>query len=153
MDLGHGYVLTVESKHNHSLHRFTAAFRPVKQRFSEATFLELYSLRSGATRHVALSESEETRCFLAGSNEDGCGAVITNGDREQPEVERPRWMTDELVEQAIRNFRPKSSEPFGEEQAVQVLLSLSQLLEATGLLKLEIDDEEEVHRVGEGQQP
>ena len=80
-----------------------------------------------------------------------------NGDGEQPrvesEVERPRWMTDELVEQTIRNFRPKSSEPFGEEQAVQVLLSLSQLLEATGLLKLEIDDEEEVHRVGEGQQP
>lgn len=79
--------------------------------------------------------------------------MITNGDREQPEVERPRWMTDELVEQAIRNFRSKSSEPFGEEQAVQVLLSLSQLLEATGLLKLEIeDDKEEVHGVGEGEQ-
>lgn len=79
--------------------------------------------------------------------------MITNGDREQPEVERPRWMTDELVEQTIRNFRPKSSEPFGEEQAVQVLLSLSQLLEATGLLKLEIeDDKEEVHGVGEGEQ-
>ena len=68
--------------------------------------------------------------------------------------ERPRWMTSELVEQAIRNFRPKSFEPFGEEQAVQVLLSLSQLLEATGLLKLEIDDEEEeVHRLGESEQP
>ena len=56
-------------------------------------------------------------------------------------------------EQAIRNFRPKSSEPFGEEEAVQVLLSLSQLLEATGKLKLEIDDEEELHRLGEGEQP
>ena len=66
--------------------------------------------------------------------------------------ERPRWMTDELVEQAIHNFRPKSSEPLGAEQAVQVLLSLSQLLEATGLLRLEIDDEaEEVHRMGEGE--
>jgi len=62
-------------------------------------------------------------------------------------------MTDKLVEQTIRNFRPKSSEPFGEEQAVQALLSLSQLLEATGLLKLEIGDEEkEVHGVGESQQ-
>ena len=68
--------------------------------------------------------------------------------------ERPRWMSDQLIEQTVRNFRPKSSEPFGEEQAVQVLLSLSQLLEATGLLKLEIDDEEgeeEVHRLGEGE--
>ena len=79
----------------------------------------------------------------------------TNSEDEQvegvSEVERPRWMTDELVEQTIRNFRPKSSERFGENDAVQVLLSLSQLLEATGLLKLEIDDEEdkEVHRMGE----
>lgn len=83
--------------------------------------------------------------------------MSTNGDGEQlsgeVEVERPRWMTNELVEQTIRNFRPKSPEPFGEAQAVQVLLSLSQLLEATGMLKLEIDDEEaEVHRMGEGEQ-
>lgn len=82
--------------------------------------------------------------------------MSTNGDGEQPrgesEVERPRWMTDELVDQAIRTFRSKSSEPFGEEQAVQVLLSLSQLLEATGLLKLEIDDDKkEVHRMGESE--
>lgn len=67
--------------------------------------------------------------------------------------ERPRWMTHEIVERAIRNFGSKGSEPFGEEQAVQVLLSLSQLLEATGVLKLEIDDEEELHRLGEGEQP
>lgn len=81
--------------------------------------------------------------------------MSTNGDGEQlsgkVEVERPRWMTDELVKQTIRTFRPKRSEPFGEAQAVQVLLSLSQLLEATGLLKLEIEDEEEVHWVGEGE--
>ena len=78
-----------------------------------------------------------------------------NGDEEQlvgdSEVDRPRWMTDELVETTIRQFQPKSSEPFGEAEAVKVLLSLSQLLEATGLLKLEIDDEEKVHWVGEGQ--
>lgn len=80
----------------------------------------------------------------------------TNGDEQltgESEVERPRWMTDELIEKTIRSFRPKSSEPFGEGQAVQVLLSLSQLLEATGLLKLELkDDTEEVHGVGEGEQ-
>ncbi len=81
-------------------------------------------------------------------------AVDTNGDGEHieggSEAERPRWMSKELVEQTIRNFRTNSSEPFGEEQAVQVLMSLSQLLEATGLLKLEIEDEEEVHRMGKG---
>jgi hypothetical protein len=115
-----------------------------------------YGKRSDATHFVLQPESEETRCFLAGSNESGCSAVSTNGDGGQPSeqpVERPRWMTDELVEQTIRNFRSKTSVPFGEEQAVQVLQSLSQLLEATGLLKLEIDDEEEVSRMGESEQP
>lgn len=80
-----------------------------------------------------------------------------NGDDElvgDSEMDRPRWMSDELVEKTIRHFQPKSSQPFGEAEAVKVLLSLSQLLEATGLLKLEIDDEdeEEVHRMGESEQ-
>jgi hypothetical protein len=67
--------------------------------------------------------------------------------------ERPQWMTEELVQRAILHFQAKSSVPFGEDEAVQVLLPLSQLLEATGLLKLEIDDEdEEVHRMGESKQ-
>ncbi len=80
--------------------------------------------------------------------------MSTNGDGKQPEVERPRWMTDELVEKTIRHFQPKSSQPFGEADAVQVLLSLSQLLEATGMLKLRSDyeHEEEIHRMGEGEQ-
>ena len=60
-------------------------------------------------------------------------------------------MSNELIENTIRHFRLKSFEPFGDEQAVQVLLSLSQLLEATGMLKLEIDDEE-VYCMGEGEQ-
>lgn len=79
-----------------------------------------------------------------------------NGDNEQlieGELERPRWMNDELVEKAISHFESKSSESFGEAKAVQVLISLSQLLEAAGILKLEIDDEEELHRLGEGEQP
>lgn len=81
-----------------------------------------------------------------------------NGDDElvgDSEMDRPRWMSAELVEKTIRHFQPKSSQPFGEAEAVQVLLSLSQLLEATGLLKLEIDDdedEEEIHRMGESEQ-
>jgi hypothetical protein len=82
--------------------------------------------------------------------------VNRNGDDElvgDSEMDRPRWMSDELVEKTIRHFQPKSSQPFGKAEAVQVLLSLSQLLEATGLLKLEIDDEdeEEIHRMGEGE--
>lgn len=71
-------------------------------------------------------------------------------------ADRPAWMTDELVESTIRHFRSRTSDPFGVTDAVQVLLSLSQLLDATGLLKLETDDEsedEEVYGVGEGQQP
>lgn len=69
--------------------------------------------------------------------------------------ERPRWLTDKLLEQAIKVFQPKSSVPFDESDAVEVLVSLSQLLEVTGVLKLEHDDEtdEAIHRLGEGQQP
>jgi hypothetical protein len=46
------------------------------------------------------------------------------------------------------------SATFTESEAVEVILSLSQLLEATGLLALEIEhDDEKVHGVGEGEQP
>ncbi|MCD0459532.1 hypothetical protein [Roseiconus lacunae] len=71
---------------------------------------------------------------------------------EHETMDLPRWLTDELLEHAIRVFQPKSSAPFGEPEAVEVLVSLSQLLEVTGVLKLENDDEEEVHRMGEGEQ-
>ncbi|KAA5540391.1 hypothetical protein FYK55_20430 [Roseiconus nitratireducens] len=73
---------------------------------------------------------------------------------EQETTDRPRWLTDELLEHAIRVFQPKSSAPFGEPEAVDVLVSLSQLLEVTGILKLEDDYEadEALHRLGEGQQ-
>ena len=67
-------------------------------------------------------------------------------------LDRPNWMTDGLVEKTISHFQLKSSEPFGEPEAVQVLLSLSQLLEATGLLKLEIGHEDgKVHGMGESE--
>lgn len=64
-------------------------------------------------------------------------------------------MTDELVEQTINQFQPRASKPSEEAEAVQALFSLSRLLEATGLLKLEIEGEsatEEVHGVGEDEQ-
>lgn len=67
-----------------------------------------------------------------------------NGEGEQlreDTADRPAWMTDELVESTIRHFRSRTSEPFGVTDAVQVLLSLSQLLDATSLLKLGTNDE------------
>lgn len=67
--------------------------------------------------------------------------------------ERPRWLTDELLEHAIKVFQPKSPVSFGESDAVKALVSLSQLLEVTGMLELEVNNEEEnVHRMGEGKQ-
>lgn len=68
--------------------------------------------------------------------------------------ERPRWLTDQLVDLAIQTYGPKLDDPFSESDAVELLLSLSQLLEVTGVLKLENDDEtdEAIHRLGEGQQ-
>lgn len=74
--------------------------------------------------------------------------------RDDVVADRPPWMSDELVQKAIRHFRTKTSERFGEPEAVEALLSLGQLFEATGLLKLEIEGEadKEVHGVGEGEQ-
>lgn len=93
------------------------------------------------------------RCSLAGSNEGESGAV--NGDNEQligdGDLERPRWMNEQLVKEIVSHFESKSSGSFGEPEAVQLLISLNQLLEATGKLKLEIDDEEELHRLGKGE--
>lgn len=75
-------------------------------------------------------------------------------DSRDEQLDHPRWMNDELVEQTIRHFRAKGSESFGEAEAVQVLLSLSQLLDATGLLALEIDDDKdrEIRCLGESEQ-
>lgn len=50
-------------------------------------------------------------------------------------------MTDEIVNRTMHHFQSESSELFGEAEAILVLLSLSQLLDATGMLKLEVDDE------------
>jgi hypothetical protein len=74
-----------------------------------------------------------------------------NDDTESGADERPGWLTESLVEQTLRAFRPKTSTPLSEADAVRVILSLSQLLEATGLMKLENNregNEEEVHGLG-----
>jgi hypothetical protein len=57
-------------------------------------------------------------------------------------LDRPNWITDELVTRTISHFQTDTSDPFGCAEAVQVLLSLSQLLEATGTLKLEFSNED-----------
>ena len=65
---------------------------------------------------------------------------------------RPEWITDDLIEQTIRAFDPPSGGTLAEADAVGMILSLSQLLEAIGLLKLG-RDHEEVHGMGTSQQP
>lgn len=70
-------------------------------------------------------------------------------DGEDEDGDRPVWITDDLIERTIQEFQPKSSVLLTESDAVQIVLSLSQLLEATNLLKLEIDDEE-IYGMGTG---
>lgn len=75
-------------------------------------------------------------------------------DTESGSDERPGWLTDSLIEQTLRIFQPKASTPLTETDAVRVILSLSQLLEATGLIKLENyreGNEEEVYGLGTSQ--
>ncbi len=75
-------------------------------------------------------------------------------DTECGADERPEWLTESLVEQTIRTFQPKVSTTLTEADAVRMILSLSQLLDATGLMKLENGcetSEEEVHGVGESE--
>lgn len=77
-----------------------------------------------------------------------------NDDTESGADERPAWLTESLVEQTLRAFQPKASTPLTEADAVRVILSLSQLLEATGLISLENNregNEEEVHGLGTSQ--
>ena len=77
-----------------------------------------------------------------------------NDDTESGADERPGWLTESLVEQTLRTFQPKASTPLSEADAVRVILSLSQLLEATGLMKLENNregNEEEIHGLGTSQ--
>lgn len=74
-------------------------------------------------------------------------------DTECGAEERPEWLTESLIEQTIRTFQPKVSTPLTEADAVRMILSLSQLLDATGLMKLENfceTSEEEVYGMGEG---
>lgn len=77
-----------------------------------------------------------------------------NDDTEGIAAERPCWLTERLVELTIRTLQPKASTPLTEADAVRAILSLSQLLEATGLLNMEMDregNEEEVHGVGQSE--
>jgi hypothetical protein len=65
---------------------------------------------------------------------------------------RPEWITNDLIDQMIQAFDPPSGGTLTEADAVGMILSLNQLLEAVGLLKLG-RDHEEVHGVGTSQQP
>lgn len=70
------------------------------------------------------------------------------------QIERPQWMSDSLIEATIETISRRAKLAVDDAKAVELLSAMSQLLEATGLLKLEIEHEDEkVHGVGEGEQP
>ena len=64
------------------------------------------------------------------------------GMDEQNSANRPRWFTDNLLEEAVRFYRLKRGADFGETEAVALLLCLGQLLDVTGMLNLESENED-----------
>ena len=74
---------------------------------------------------------------------DRIGAEDTLGNR-------PGWISDHLVAFTRRVCSPRSSAPLTEDDAVKVLVTVSQLLETTGLLKLDIHGELEEEVLGTG---
>lgn len=62
-------------------------------------------------------------------------------DEYQPGVDYPRWLTEELIEETIRQFAPKKTDgPFTREEAIDLLACLGTLLDVTGMLKVDLGD-------------
>jgi hypothetical protein len=77
-----------------------------------------------------------------------------NDDTEGGADERPGWLTENLVEQTLRAFHPNALTPITKADAVRVILSMSQLLEAIGLLNMESTregNEEKIYGLGQGE--
>jgi hypothetical protein len=81
------------------------------------------------------------------------------GDREHDyesvpndatDLARPGWITDELIKQTIRVWDLRSSTPLPNDSAVRLILTIGQLLDATGMTKVE-EDNEEVHGMGKSE--
>lgn len=65
----------------------------------------------------------------------------------------PDWITNELIKLTNRAWAKRSSTSLSKDEAAQLILTIGRVLDATGVAKVEVDDEEEVHRLGEGEQP
>lgn len=61
---------------------------------------------------------------------------------ERNSADRPRWLTDDLLEGALRVLRLKSALDFGEAEAVALLVRLGQILEVMGSLDFEVKSED-----------
>lgn len=58
-----------------------------------------------------------------------------------PGVEYPKWISEELIAETIRQFAPKKKDgPFTREEAIDLLIRLGVLLDVTGLLKVDLPD-------------
>ena len=70
-------------------------------------------------------------------------------DTTYDQTECPPWISDSLIDATIKTFSQNSKPPLDEAEAVELVLTVGQLLEATGQLNLEIDHEDEkVHGMG-----
>jgi hypothetical protein len=69
-------------------------------------------------------------------------------------VERPGWVSEALIEQTLQVFQPMVSMHLTDTDAVRAILSVGQLLEATGLINMEDSgerNEEEVYGLGKSE--
>ena len=58
-----------------------------------------------------------------------------------PGVEYPKWISEELIAETIRQFAPKKKDgPFTREEAIDLLIRIGVLLDVTGLLKVDLPD-------------
>ena len=76
--------------------------------------------------------------------------VCEYGPNAATELARPDWINDDLIKQTIRVWKKRSPTPLSNDNAVQLILTIGQLLDATGMTKVEEVDEE-IHRMGESE--
>lgn len=68
--------------------------------------------------------------------------ICEYGPNAVSEPARSDWITDELIRQTIRVWEKRSSTPLSNDDAVQLIFTMGQLLDATGLTRVEEVDEE-----------
>jgi hypothetical protein len=64
-------------------------------------------------------------------------------NEQKPAATRPNWLSDALLRQTVQVYRSKSSAAFGEDEAVELLVTLGQILAVMGTLDFEVKSEDE----------